>query len=124
MHASESAQSAKVVRFQPRPAPGFTSRDLIELNGWETPDHRVEIDEAGEPLGQFAMMFQAGEPWASWAVSRDGATILVWDCVSLADIGRFETMQAALQAVPARRHAAAPATARTAEVIRMAALAG
>ncbi len=94
------AGPAQVIRFQPRPAPGFTSPDLIELSNWGGPGQRVEIDQAGEPLGQFAMLFRGGAPWASWAISREGAMILAWDCVSLADIGRFETMRAALQALP------------------------
>lgn len=51
-------------------------------------------------MGAFAMLYQNGSPWASWGIVRQDRTVLLWDCVTLGDIGRFPTMIDALRAVP------------------------
>ena len=96
----------------------FTCRDLLELNEWDSRGRRVEVDRCEDlsGLGQFAMIYGHDEPWASWAVSREGARILLWDCITLADVGRFETMRETLAAVPGP-WAAPAAVAPEAEVI-------
>ena len=51
-------------------------------------------------MGCFAMVYRAGASWASWGVARQGRSGLLWDCVTLADIGRFPSMIDALAALP------------------------
>ena len=37
---------------------------------------------------------------ASWAVAREETDVLAWDAITLADIGRFPTVAAALADLP------------------------
>lgn len=82
---------------------GFTSRDLAELESWETKDRSATLCH-GE-TGPFAMLYD-GALWASFAVVRQGGELLVWDCVTFADIGRFASMRDALAALTRNRPAA------------------
>jgi hypothetical protein len=96
-----------VIRLPVRAAvPGFTSRDLMDLQHWHCAGRRLEIDKLVEGIGQYAMIYRDDEPWASWAIAREAGRILVWDCISLADLGRFDCMQDALAAVPGANRAA------------------
>ncbi|MBV8915376.1 MAG: hypothetical protein JOZ05_20345 [Acetobacteraceae bacterium] len=93
--------SANVIRFQGRQETvGFTSRDLMDLQSWESDGCRLEVQPVADRVGQLAMIYQGEAPWASWALSREGSRILLWDCVSLADLGRFDCIRHALAAVP------------------------
>ncbi len=76
----------------------FTLRDREDLEDWSSVDHLVSI--CASDLGPFAMVYEAGRPWASWGVVRQGRSVLLWDCVTLADIGRFPNMFDALAAIP------------------------
>ena len=76
----------------------FTLRDREDLEDWSTADHLVSI--CSSDTGPFAMLYQAGRKWASWGVARQGRSVLLWDCVTLADIGVFPSMIDALAAVP------------------------
>lgn len=101
---------SNVIRFEGRQVPaGFTCRDLMDLQRWDG-EGRLEVDPVADRTGQYAMIYRGEEPWASWAITREGGRILVWDCVSLADIGRFNSMREALAAVPGSsgRHLPAP----------------
>ena len=90
-----------VIRFEGRQvAAGFTCRDLVELQDWDTGGRRIEVDPCADRMGQYAMIYRGQEPWASWAITREGGRVLVWDCISLADVGRFDCMRDALDAVP------------------------
>ena len=60
----------------------------------------------------FALIYRGEEPWAAWAVGRDGDRLLVWNCVTHVDIGRFDTMTEALAAL-GERPCAAPKLAET-----------
>lgn len=82
---------------QPPTPPGFTARDLAELERWASAERRVALC-SGESSA-FAMLYVGPTPWASWAVTRQDGAVLVWNCVSLADLGRFACMAAALAAV-------------------------
>ncbi len=90
LHAPESRQ-----RNQPT---SFTRRDREDLDDWSSKDHRVSI--CSSDMGSFAMVYRAGASWASWGVVRQGRSVLLWDCVTLADIGRFPSMIDALTALP------------------------
>jgi hypothetical protein len=47
----------------------------------------------------FAQLYEGSAAWASWAIARQDGLLLVWDCVTLADIGRFGRMADALAAL-------------------------
>jgi hypothetical protein len=112
MHASN------VIRFEGRQATvGFTCRDLMEIQEWDGGDRRIEVDPSVDSNGQFAMIYEGEAPWASWAISRQGSRILVWDCVTLADVGWFGGMRQALAAVPGGPTAPEPTAKPQAEVI-------
>jgi hypothetical protein len=82
---------------QRQAAPGFTARDRAELHRWESAGRRVVLcDWETVP---FAMLHDGATPWASWAVAREEGAVLVWNCVSLEDLGRFDCMADALSAV-------------------------
>ena len=87
---------------QPLAEPGFTARDRAELERWASTGRRVVLyDWETVP---FAMLHDGATPWASWAVAREhgvreGGSVLVWNCVSLEDLGRFGCMADALAAV-------------------------
>ena len=76
----------------------FTLRDSEDLKDWSSAEHRVSICHSD--MGPFAMLYEAERPWASWGVVRQGRSVLLWDCVTLADIGLFPSMIDALAAVP------------------------
>ena len=80
------------------PQTGFTLRDREDLEEWSSIHHRVSI--CTSDMGSFAMVYEAGRPWASWGVVRQGRSVLLWECVTLADIGSFPSMIDALAAVP------------------------
>ena len=93
--------SAEVIKFTGRQVrAGFTCRDLMELTEWDGAGRRIEVDPHTTELGQFALIYEGAQPWASWAISREGAQILLWDCITLVDIGRFACIGEALAAVP------------------------
>lgn len=80
--------------------PGFTARDRAELERWASAGRRIVLCD-GESA-PFAMLHDGASPWASWAVARqdphEGGAVLVWNCVSLEDLGRFGCMADALSA--------------------------
>lgn len=79
---------------------GFTPRDRLDLQLWAQARHRrVEFHAYDD--GQFALLYGSAEPWASWAVARQNGLVLVWDSVTLFDIGQFGSMERALAALPA-----------------------
>ena len=92
-----SVHQSMAARQKHQPA-GFTLRDRADLDDWSSDDHRVAV--CASDMGPFAMLYEAGRPWASWGVVRQGRSVLLWDCVTLADIGRFASMIDALAAVP------------------------
>ncbi|MDT7952347.1 MAG: hypothetical protein RQ966_12665 [Acetobacteraceae bacterium] len=77
---------------------GFTPRDRDDLAKWSVGDRLVSI--SGSDMGTFAMLYEGKRPWASWGVVRQGRSVLLWDCVTHADIGLFASMIDALAAVP------------------------
>ena len=92
-----------IIPFRMAPPPsGFTGDDLRAFSHWEAGSNRVEIDDASDidPIGQFAMIYEGANPWASWAIGREGIQIVLWDCISLQTLGRFASVRAALAAIP------------------------
>ncbi len=81
----------------------FTLRDRCDLEGWVEPDRHMTIVSCD--MGSFALLYRAGTPWASWGIARQDRVVVVWDCVSLTDIGRFPSMSDALAGLPLPRSA-------------------
>lgn len=98
MAGSIFSRQAEVIWLPQRSvAPGFTARDRAELDRWASADRRlVFCDGDGAP---FAMLHDGATPWASWAVARQDGAVLVWNCVSLEDLGHFASMADALSTV-------------------------
>ena len=104
MSPAASTGAGQVVWLaQRQERPGFSARDQLDLELWASDNRRMAIWE-GE-VGSFAMLYMDDAPWASWAVAREGATVRVWNSITLADVGEFSCMTDALAAV-----ACAPAT--------------
>lgn len=76
----------------------FTLRDRADLDEWTASDRRVSL--CSSETGTFAMLYLEGMRWASWGVVRQGRSVLLWDCVTLADVGQFPSMFDALAAIP------------------------
>ena len=85
------------------PRAEFTARDRSDLDEWMAADRRVSICAC--EFGAFAMLYRGRAPWAAWGVVRQDRMVLVWDCVTLADIGRFPSMFDALAALPITQRA-------------------
>ena len=98
LHARVLRAAPSAVSRQASPPSGFTRRDRADLDEWSNAGHQVSI--CSSELGTFATLHEAGQPWSSWGVVRQGRSVLLWDCVSLADIGSFPSMIDALAAVP------------------------
>lgn len=81
----------------------FTARDRSDLDEWMAAGRRVSMCAC--EFGVFAMLYRGGASWAAWGVVRQGRTVLVWDCVTLADVGRFPSMFDALAALPITQRA-------------------
>jgi hypothetical protein len=113
MHQICAAQGAKVIQFRGRQVEArFTARDLLEFEHWRAGERRLEVDGSeNDGLGQFAIVYDGEQPWASWAITRENGKVLVWDCVRLSDLGRFECMHQALAALPGQSRDPAPAIA-------------
>ena len=94
----------------------FTSADLMTLDAWarDTDAHGyrrvlVETGSAAEvPAdGGYALLYAPGRAWATWGLAREGGEIVAWHCGSGSDLGRFGSMRAALESLPAVRPALA-----------------
>lgn len=89
---------AQIIFLSQRAAkPGFSPRDLAELERWSSGERRFALDD-GE-AGPFATLYFGRLPWASWAVARQDGEVLVWNCITLGDLGRFACMSDALAAI-------------------------
>ena len=93
----------------PTPLTDFTARDRITLEAWQRDAERHGYSrvliEPGAPGtrpdgGSYALVYRSGWAWAAWGLARRDDTVLVWDCGSGADFGRFPTVQQALAALP------------------------
>ena len=94
--AFRASQTFSVLQTHQQTA--FTLRDRADLDDWSNADVRVSI--CSSDTGPFAMLYRARQSWASWGVVRQGRSVLLWDCITLADIGVFPSMIDALAAVP------------------------
>ena len=88
---------------------GFNSRDLIALTCWmQRADahgyRRVLIEggtgEGGPEEGGYVLIYPPQQDWARWGLARSGEQIVIWNCGTGADLGRFPTMLQALESLP------------------------
>ena len=86
---ARSAPSYRRAALGPVP-PSFTIRDRRELDMWSGVGRRAVIISC--EIGNFAMLYDHGNSWASWGVVRQPRGILLWNCVSHADVDRFESV--------------------------------
>lgn len=98
---------SNVIQFRPRAtlSQGFTWLDrqvLAELG--ET----WSVSFSQSDTGPFATLYRDSATWASLGVVRQGDAVLVWNAVTLRDIGRFATMLDAASAIEERPDAATP----------------
>ena len=108
-----TVSTAEIIPFR-RPDNRFTTADRMAVARWEARDHSVRLaiynrrhDDPPE-VGEFASIYPANGRWAAWGAVRQGQAINVWRSRDGRDIGRFETMNEALEAVtssskPSRR---------------------
>jgi len=88
---------------------GFNSRDLIALTCWmqRTDQHgyrRVLIEggngEGGPEEGGYVLIYAPHCDWASWGIARSNDELVIWNCGSGVDLGRFSAMLNALESLP------------------------
>ncbi len=64
---------------------------------------RLVIHErlAGDPpeVGSFLSVYRRGEPWSRFGITRVAGRVLAWCCRTGSDIGRFDSVSAALHAL-------------------------
>lgn len=86
----------------------LTARDRIEACRWDEAARlfgydRLVIHErlSSDPpeVGNFLSIYRTGEPWATWGLARRDDEIFAWNCATGADIGVFESVNAALLAI-------------------------
>lgn len=99
-----------VVQF-PRPYVSrnrLTSTDRAELCSWDVQccnpnfDRVVIHDQHGttDPVEPDLVLIHApGSAWASWGLARHDGAVVLWECAGRMDLGRFETMREALDAL-------------------------
>ena len=99
VHHDRSATSAPQAASGPA-SPTFTLRDRAELGAWSGVGRRAVIISCD--IGAFAMLYELGRSWASWGIVRQPRGILLWNCVSHADVDRFDTVADALETIEGR----------------------
>ena len=113
MLAQPPAHTAEVVNFLDRLA-RFTVADRATLVSWQAycqefwmTIHRRLPDDPPE-IGDFVSIYKGDDQWAFCGAARFGRFIQVWRARDGQDIGRFDTMSAALAAItlpaPMRKH--------------------
>ena len=129
------APPSNVVPFRPLRSNGFTVRDRIDALEWQAThaaqasglirlDFHPEHPGDGHETCDLLLLYRRDARFARWGATRRAGRIGVWRCADGADLGRFETMRQALDALlqadsPAPRPArnarlGAPSQARTA----------
>ena len=108
------ASPTNVVPFRPVfrsiRADGFTVRDRIEALEWRTTcavqetglarlDIHAEHPGDDQETCDLLLLYRRDERWARWGVVRRADRIGVWRCADGADLGCFETMRQALDAL-------------------------
>ena len=102
MSVNETSKTAEILAFR-KPEGRFTVADRMALAQLQARGVRLAIHKRrdGDPpeVGEFASIYPADGCWASWGAVRQGRAISVWRARDGRDIGRFETMSEALDAV-------------------------
>ena len=104
------APSGNVVPFRPLRANAFTVRDRIEVLEWRASgpaqasgfarlDIYAEHPGDGQETCDLLLLYRRDERWARWGAVRRADRIDVWRCADGSDLGRFETMRQALDAL-------------------------
>ena len=60
--------------------------------------HDRDEGDASE-VGNFLSVYLRGQAWSRWGFARGGACIRAWCCLTGADVGEFDSLNAALTAV-------------------------
>ena len=76
---------------------GLSVRDRAELGRWAARDRRLIF--CPTETGEFSLIYNGPQPWASWGVTRQDGQIVVWDCITFADLCQAPTVTRALRAV-------------------------
>ncbi len=102
MCTDQPLKTAEILAFR-KPEGRFTVADRMALARLEARGVRLAIHKRleGDPpeVGEFASIYPPTGRWASWGAVRQGRAISVWRSRDGRDIGRFETMSEALDAV-------------------------
>ena len=98
--------TAEIIAFR-RPTNRFTTADRMALarlqaRGVRLAIHKRHRDDPPE-VEEFASIYPPDGSWAHWGAVRQGRAISVWRSRDGQDIGRFETMTEALEAVTAAK---------------------
>ena len=99
-----------VVPFRPLRPNAFTVRDRVEALQWRESgpaqasglarlDIHAEHPGDGQETCDFLLLYRRDECWARWGAVRRADRIDVWRCADGSDLGRFETMRQALDAL-------------------------
>ena len=106
MSENHAVPTATIIPFR-RPENRFTTADRMALARMEARHHGVRMaihrrrhDDPPE-VGEFASIYADDPRWATWGAVRQGHAISVWRSRDGRDIGRFATMNEALEAVTA-----------------------
>ncbi len=87
---------------------GLSLRDRMEIAVWQPRlrhlgFERVVVHEHGafDPpeLESFLSLYRQGEAFARWGLTRKGDSVVAWNSVTGADVGRFESMEEAFLAL-------------------------
>ena len=102
MSDNKPRKTAEIITFR-RPTNRFTTADRMALARWEARGVRLAIhqrrhDDPPE-VEEFASIYPPQGSWAHWGAVRQGRAISVWRSRDGQDIGSFETMTEALEAV-------------------------
>jgi hypothetical protein len=103
--------ASNVIPFVPRPPSrptGLSMRDRMDIAAWQ--EHaaglgydRLAIHERGSfdppDVENYLSVYRRGKSWASWSLARRGGHVLAWCSRTGADIGTFESVGDALQAL-------------------------
>ena len=104
------ALPGNVVPFRPLRANAFTVRDRIEVLEWRASgpaqasgfarlDIYAEHPGDGQETCDLLLLYRRDEHWARWGAVRRADRVSVWFCADGVDLGRFETMRQALDAL-------------------------
>ena len=104
------APPSNVVPFRPHRGNGFTVRDRIDALEWQATraaqasglarlDFHAEHPGDGQETCDLLLLYRRDARFARWGATRRAGRIGVWRCADGTDLGGFETMRQALDAL-------------------------